>query len=269
MHAMKNFLLLLTTLASLLLSCQNASAQAPDPVLKVEDTIRLEVYQEPELTVNSRILKSGEVVFVLLGPVKIAGLTVAKANEKIRELYDKDYIVDPKVSLTVENYSQDFVSVLGAVSSPGNYPLPGSGQLDLGSVLALGGQISPEASDVVATIGGVAKTYSVSAAQKGTVILRAGDRVTVNKSSFAGKEIQVLGAVQQPGPMAFPLDGKLTIVEAVAKARGLTQLADPKKVTVLRNGDVINPNLKEMQDGRQPALKLMPGDHVTVGERIF
>lgn len=269
MHAMKNFLLLLTTFASVLLSCPTAWAQVPDPLLKVDDMIRLEVYQEPDLTVNSRILKSGEVVLVFLGPVKIAGLTVAKANEKIRELYDKDYIIDPKVSLTVENYSQDFVSVLGAVTSPGNYPLPASGQLDLGSVLALGGQVSPEASDVVVTIGGRANSYSLAAAKKGTAILRAGDRVTVNISSFAGKEIQLLGMVQKTGPMPFPLDGQLTLVEAVAKAGGTTPLANPRKVTILRDGKVIQTDLKEMQEGRQAALKLLPGDQVTIGERAF
>ncbi|RYD80407.1 MAG: hypothetical protein EOP84_12045, partial [Verrucomicrobiaceae bacterium] len=227
MHAMKNFLLLLTAVASALASCPTVWAQAADPLLKVDDMIRLEVYQEPDLTVNSRILKSGEVVLVFLGPVKIAGLTVAKANEKIRELYDQDYIIDPKVSLTVENYSQDFVSVLGSVTNPGNVPLPASGQLDLGSVLALAGNTNPEASDVLVTrAAGGSTSYSISAAQKGSTLLRAGDRVTVGKSPYAGKEVQLLGTVQKTGPMAFPLNGELTLVEAVAKAGGTTMRID-------------------------------------------
>ena len=270
MHAMKNFLLLLTTFSSVLLSCPTAQAQASDPLLKVDDMIRLEVYQEPDLTVNSRILKSGEIVLVFLGPVKIAGLTVAKANETIRKLYDKDYIIDPKVSLTVENYAQDIVPVLGSVGEPKDVPLPASGQLALGSALALAGNPNPEASDVTITrAGGGTTSLSVSAAQKSTIVLRAGDRVTVNRSPYAGKEIQLLGTVLKTGPMAFPLNGELTLVEAVAKAGGTTALANKRKVSVLRNGNVMSVDLKEMEEGRQPALRLMPGDQVTVGERAF
>ena len=74
-------------------------------VLRPNDLIRVEVADEPDLSLNVRILKSGEVSLPLLGSVKIAGLSVKAAAAKIRDLYAKDILNDPKVTLTIRAFA--------------------------------------------------------------------------------------------------------------------------------------------------------------------
>ncbi|MDP6208512.1 MAG: polysaccharide biosynthesis/export family protein, partial [Roseibacillus sp.] len=70
-------------------------------VFKAGDGVSLEVYNEPDLATETRILKSGEVSFPLIGKVILEGLSVTEGVAKIYELYNKDYLVKPKLTLTV------------------------------------------------------------------------------------------------------------------------------------------------------------------------
>lgn len=251
-----------------------APAEDATYILRPNDTIRLAVYQEPDLSTQVRILKTGQASFPLIGSVKISGLTVVEAARKIRDLYARDYLVDPKLTLTVDEYATEFISVIGAVKNPGQIPMPVSGQLDLASAMASVGGLAENADlngiQLVRAAGGTS-TFSMAAIQgaAGRVQLDAGDRIIVNQSAFIGKKITVLGQVGRPGPLGFPLSGRLDLVGAIAAAGGLTELANPKKVTINRKGEVTVVNFKEIsQRGDRPFL-LEPDDVITVAERLF
>ena len=150
-------------------------------VLRPNDTIRLAVYEEPDLSVQVRILKTGQASFPLIGSVEIGGLSVSAAAAKIRELYAKDYLVDPKLTLTVDEYATEFISVIGAVRNPGQIPMPVSGQLDLASAMATAGGLAETAdanSIQLVRASGTTSTYSMAAIQgeAGRVKLGPGDR---------------------------------------------------------------------------------------------
>lgn len=243
-------------------------------VLRPNDTISLSVYGEPDLSVSVRILKTGESSFPLLGPVKVTGMTVADAAAHLRELYAKDYLVDPKLTLTVSEYATEFVAVFGAVRTPGQIPIPVSGRLDLVTAMsAVGGLAENADANGIQLIraSGASTTYSMDAIQgaAGRVQLAAGDRIIVNQSALVGKTVTVLGQVHKPGPIPFPLKGKLDLVAAISAAGGLTDLANPKKVTINRKGNVTIVDFKTIsQRGDRPYL-LQPDDVITVAERIF
>lgn len=243
-------------------------------ILRPNDTISLAVYQEPDLSVRVRILKTGEASFPLIGSVEVGGLSVAAATAKIRDLYAKDYLVDPKMNLTVDEYATEFISVIGAVKAPGQIPMPVSGHLDLASALATVGGVAENGdtnSIQLVRASGLTSSYSMDAIQgaSGRVQLAPGDRIIVNQSAFVGKTITVLGQVGKPGPVPFPLKGKLDLVNAIAFAGGLTELANPKKVTINRKGRVSIVDFKTIsQRGDQPYL-LQPDDVITVAERLF
>jgi polysaccharide export outer membrane protein len=267
---------LMGALACLVLSILPATAQGPsdgDPHLKVNDTVRLEVYNEPDLSTSTKVLKSGEVVLPLVGTVKVAGLTVSKANEAIRDLYAKDYLVDPKLTLTIDEYSEEFISVIGAVVSPGQFPLPASGKLDLASALAMAGGVAPDANPsgiLVTRSSGASTTHSAASVQGGSAVaLRAGDRVTVQRSAYANKVAYIFGQVGKPGPVPFPPSGKLDLIDAIAQAGNYTQLASPKSVKINRNGKITTIDLKEMTEKGNTRYFLLPEDIVTVPERIW
>jgi polysaccharide biosynthesis/export protein len=243
-------------------------------ILRPNDVVRLSVYEEPDLSVQVRILKTGQASFPLIGSVQIGSLSVSAAATKIRDLYAKDYLVDPKLTLTVDEYATEFISVIGAVKSPGQIPMPVSGHLDLASAMATAGGIAENADanniQLVRAAGGTS-TFSMSAIEgaSGRVKLEAGDRIIVNQSAFVGKTLTVLGQVGKPGPVAFPIDGRLDLVNAIALAGGLTELANPKKVSINRRGRVTIVDFKAIsQRGDKPYL-LQPDDVITVAERLF
>lgn len=255
------------------------AAAAPDDgsnyVLRPNDGIRLDVYGEPDLSGPVRILKSGQASFPLIGEVAVAGLTVPEAVAKIRGLYAKDYLVDPKMTLTVDDYVTDYVSVIGAVMTPGQVPIPVNGGLDLAAAMAsvggLAAHANPDGIQLVRAAGG-STSYSKAAIEgsaAGRIKLAAGDRIIVSQSSFVGKKVTILGAVGRPGPVAFPVDGSLDLVGAIAFAGGMTGMSNPKKVKINRKGTVTTVDYREISQRGDRPYKLQPGDIVTVEERIW
>ena len=243
-------------------------------VLRPNDSVSVSVYGEPDLSVTVRILKTGESSFPLLGPVKVTGLSVAAATAYLRELYAKDYLVDPKLTLTVAEFASEFVSVFGAVRSPGQIPMPASGLLTLEAVMTAVGGLS-EIADAngiqLIRSGGGTSTFSMESIRgaSGRVQLAAGDRIVVSQSAFVGKSVTFLGQVRSPGPVAFPLKGKLDLLNAVALAGGLTELANPKKISINRKGTVTIVDFKALSQRGDRPFPIEPGDVITVPERLF
>jgi protein involved in polysaccharide export with SLBB domain len=108
-------------------------------VLKVNDLVRVTVYKEDDMLTEARISKAGNITLPLLGLVHVEGKTVAEATADIRARLDKDYIINPQVSLIVLEYASQWVTVLGQVQHPSQVPLPPEGGLDLMGAIALAG----------------------------------------------------------------------------------------------------------------------------------
>lgn len=271
------FQLLKFTCVSLILLFANfAHAESKDGtyVLRPNDTVRLAVYEEPDLLAQVRILKTGQASFPLIGSVEIGGLGVSAAAAKIRELYAKDYLVDPKLTLTVDEYATDFISVIGEVKQPGQFSIPQTGDLDLGSAMASAGGVTPTADvnaiQLVRSSGG-SSTYSLAAIQgaAGRTKLAPGDRVIVTESRFVKKFVTILGPVGKPGAIPFPVDGRLDLVTAIAMAGGLSELANSKKVSINRGGRVTTVDFREISERGDHPYFLQPDDVVTIAERLF
>jgi polysaccharide export outer membrane protein len=243
-------------------------------ILRPNDGIRLSVYEEPDLSVNVRILKTGQAAFPLIGSVEIGGLSVAAAEAKIHALYAEDYLVDPKLTLTVDDYATDFISVIGAVRSPGNIPIPVAGQFDLAAAIATAGGLADNADNrniELRRAEGGSTTYTMSAIDgaAGSTLLSSGDRIMVAESRFVGKTITLLGQVRRPGAVAFPVDGKLDLVSAFALAGGVTELANPRRVSINRKGRVFEVDFRDIAQRGDRPLMLEPDDIITVPERWF
>src|SRR5579872_4492931 len=96
----------------------------PSYTLTATDRLRIAVYQEDDLSSIVRIDAKGDVNLLLVGEVKIAGLTVREAQKVIEDAYrDGHYLRNPQVIITVEEYAPREVSIGGQVRNPGRYPL--------------------------------------------------------------------------------------------------------------------------------------------------
>lgn len=107
--------------------------EAPNPnyIIQSSDVIRLQVFQEPDLEQEFRVPRNGEYQFPLIGVVDVSGKTVAEVEGHLRDLYNKDYLVNPQLNLLIVEYAQRRVNVLGAVNSPGTIIFPPEEEMTL------------------------------------------------------------------------------------------------------------------------------------------
>lgn len=236
-------------------------------VLKKDDVVRMTVFQEEELATEVQIGKSGSVSFPLIGNIRLVGLTVEGAEEKIKQLYEKDYLVDAKVNVSVLAYADKWVIVGGDVRQPGTITMPEEGALDLRGAVAQAGGVTETAdiSDIVVrSKDGSTRTLNLE--RSGGVILKHGDSVTVRRSTLSRSTVTVSGYVNQPGVIEFPKVGTLDIVTAIAQAGGFTRIANTKEVLVRRGESQREVNLRDIEKGDARMYYLKPGDLVIVQE---
>jgi polysaccharide export outer membrane protein len=105
-------------------------------ILKPSDVISIDVYQENDLNKSVRVEGDGSVALALIGKVKVAGMTAGEAQSLITDLYNRDYLVDPQISLLVMEFSPKVIHILGSVNSPGVVPIPPDRDLTLTEAMA-------------------------------------------------------------------------------------------------------------------------------------
>ena len=94
------------------------------------DLFDLTVFDVPELILKVRVDSSGGVSLPLLGDLKLAGMTVRDSQRLIaRELVARQLVKDPQVSLFIEEFATQGITVYGEVNTPGVYPLMGPHRL--------------------------------------------------------------------------------------------------------------------------------------------
>lgn len=99
--------------------------------------------------------------------------------------------------------------------------------------------------------------------------------VTVNLEETVSQVVTVDGAVTEPG--LYPVIGRMTLMRAVARAKGLTDYAKASQIAIFRNVDgrqmAAVYNLKEIREGKLADPEVFADDVVVVGDsqlrRIF
>ena len=89
-----------------------------DYQLQSGDILRVQIFQEPDLDREISVSKEGAIVLPLIGRVDVKGRSLSAVEQTVRDLYDKDYLVNPQVTVTVAKYQIRTVNVIGAVNSP-------------------------------------------------------------------------------------------------------------------------------------------------------
>jgi len=108
---------------------QDAKPPAEKPrfiyTLTVTDKVRVEIFQEGDLTTIGRVDASGNVNLPLIGDIHLAGLTVDQAQKAIESAYiDKRYLRHPQVTISIDEYAPREVTIMGQVRTPSRYELP-------------------------------------------------------------------------------------------------------------------------------------------------
>lgn len=108
------------------------------------DVIRIRVFGEADLSLDEvRLNDAGTFSYPFLGEVRAKGKTAAEIEQTLTQSLKGDYLVDPRVSVSVLKYREFFIS--GEVKAPGGYPFqPG---LTLRRAVALAGGLTERASE--------------------------------------------------------------------------------------------------------------------------
>lgn len=237
------------------------------------DLLSVKVYDTPEITDNYRVDQGGNITLPLCGKVSVQGLSLSDTAAHIESaLKNGQYLANPQVTVDVEQYAGQYVTVLGEVANPGRVQL--IAPTTLGEVLAQAGGVTPLAGGTVRIRHGEGSSateedlpFSRNESTSGTAaaVIRPGDFVTVNRVGI----VYVLGAVNRPGGYVMQEDGKLNVAEAIALSGGTLVTARTGGLRVIRrkpDGTVLNFALSYdgIADGKQIPMALEPEDIVYV-----
>ncbi len=95
-----------------------------DYMLRQGDVLQVKVFQHEDLTREVSVSREFAISLPLINSVDLRNKTVRQAEELIRAAYDRDYIVNPQVTVLLVKYAERSVNVLGMVNQPQAVPFP-------------------------------------------------------------------------------------------------------------------------------------------------
>src|SRR6266480_310658 len=221
----------LLILAAMLAVGARAQDKLPEYRLGPGDSIRISVFDNPNLTLETRVGENGIITYPLIGRVRIGGMTIPLAEQTIaKALTDGNFIKQPQVSILSLQMRSNQVSVLGLVNRAGRFPLDTS-NVRVSEMLALAGGVTPAPGDVI----------------------------YVNRAPL----FYIYGEVQRPG--SYRVERGMTVRQALAQGGGPTQRGTERGLRMHRRGP------SNQLEATSPRLDdpVQPGDVFYVGDSLF
>ena len=129
------------------------------------DSVSIAVFREPDLATQQRLSRDGTINFPLLGVIRLSGKNTNEAAALIVNLLSKGYLVHPQVTVSVVDYAKIKFTILGQVSNPGAFDIPGDQSIDILSAIARAGGFTrlANSSNVIVrrTVNGQEETYKL------------------------------------------------------------------------------------------------------------
>ena len=271
------------------------SSDETDLPVGTGDLLEISVFEVEELSkIRLRVPGRGVISLPLIGQIQATGRTTAELEDEIRARLQGKFMHDPQVSVFLQEYNSQRISVIGAVRKGGVFNL--TRPLRLADALALAEGLTEEAdrqvyvirraplAAVTAAANGAAPPSGSGMGGDGTaevmapidlseladgredlnVQLRSGDVVQVPRAG----SVYVGGSVERPG--SFLLRGKTTAQQAIFAAGGVKDVADWSDVRLYRKApsgkvEVTVYDLDAFEKGA-PAPELQRNDVVVVGK---
>jgi polysaccharide export outer membrane protein len=205
---------------------QAEKAVQPFEKLGVGDAVRVSVFQQPDLTLETRVDEKGSISMPLVGQVKVAGLTTTAAGAQIAEALKRGkYLNNPQVNVALTMVRSRQVSVLGMVARPGRYPLDETSS-QLADVIAAAGGILPTGSETVMVSRG-GKDQKVALIGK-NFALQGGETVYVDRAPM----FYIYGEVTRAG--AYKVEPNMSVMQAIAAGGGITPRGSDRRLKLRR-----------------------------------
>ena len=253
------------------------------PALGKGDVLNISVYDEPDLSVMSvPVRPDGMISFPLIGDVQAAGRTVDELTLSVTERLGQ-FVIQPKVSVIVQQFNSLNYTISGEVSKPGVYPLitdvrlteavAKAGGFNKGQFRASSVELADLSTAFISRNGRLVPVNFTRLFRQGDlrfdISLQSGDYINI--PSGLSKEVYIVGEVNTPALFAFREE--MPMSRTLALADGFTREADIKRVHIVRgalsNPELIISNFKDVLDGKAQDVQLQPGDIVYVPPTTF
>lgn len=242
----------------------------PNSVIKLGpgDLVEVSVYNVPELATKARVSNDGDLYLPLIDYVHVSGLSLEEAQKVIeKRLEDGGFVRNPHVTIFVDDYASQGITLLGEVGKPGIYPVLGDRRLF--DLFSTAGGLTDRASRTVSIThrNQPDKRQSVRLARNLTdlpetnVELHPGDTIEVQRAPI----IYIVGDVGRPSGLLID-NGSLTVLQAIALAGGPNRTAKLNGTRIIRKST--GPNglsettvpLKKMLRAQAPDVPLEAND---------
>lgn len=283
-------------LATFSLFAQLKTVESPSAVtgylLGPDDQISIRVMQAPELIDKPvRVDVNGYISLPYIGSIKAAGQTPESLKSELTERY-RSIVRDPELSVGIEDFRSQPVSVIGAVNTPGLHQLRGRKRLlevlsmagglrqDSGSTLTITRQIEYGAfglrGETTDPDGGF-RTVSIDVGllldgetPQANVVIQPNDVVAVAKARM----IYVMGDVAKTGGFVLAERKGLSVLEALSLAGGPNRTASLKGARILRAAQgeprhqEVEVNIQGILDGKEKDGELRAEDILYVPSSV-
>jgi polysaccharide export outer membrane protein len=263
---------------------QVTSAPSSDYVIGGGDVLEIKVFKQPDLSGRYRVSETGNIEMIFVGRQNVAGLTESEATELLRQQLLK-YLRQPEVSVSVAEFNSQLVTIVGAVRTPGRFPLrrsvrvldavalagglvENSGRfiylfrrsakprdVDLTGSVPSGPEAEPEVEVELVNVDDV-----LSGKSGANVALSPGDTLSVPKADV----VFVTGNVRKPGE--FQARNPVTITQAVGLASGFADAAKKNDMILYRyipgkaEREAVKVSIADIQSGKQKDLIMQAND---------
>ena len=269
MNVRRAFLQLLPALFAALSFAVGAQDRQAEYQIGAGDNIRIVVFQNPDLTMETRVTENGTISYPLIGSLRIGGMTIPAAELAIaKALKDGNFIQQPQVNIVLLLNRGNQVSVLGQVGRPARYPLE-TFNTRLSEMIAIAGGLAPTGADVVILTGtrdgkpmrreiDIPGMFLDNRLQD-DIIVAGGDVIYVHRMPM----FYIYGETQRPG--SYRVERKLTVRQALVLGGGPTLRGTERRLRLHRRGadghpQISSPNLDDA---------VQPDDVIYVNESLF
>ena len=236
------------------------------------DLVQVDVLDTPEMEQQVRVTDAGTVSLAYIGDVHVTGETPAAAAAQIQsELIARSVMRHPQVTVRVQEFATENVSLMGEIKTPGTYAI--TTPQNILKVLSLAGGLTGTA-DRHVTIkrqsDGKTVTYflanDASEALADLPLVYPGDTVYVPHAPV----IYILGDVGRPGGYSMTTnDARLSLMQAITMAGSANKTSVQSHVRRIRkNADgttkEIPVQLDTIEKGKGPDVALQANDVIYV-----
>ncbi|MGB8535475.1 MAG: polysaccharide biosynthesis/export family protein [Acidobacteriaceae bacterium] len=260
-----------------------APTNATNYILGPEDQITVRIFAADDIPDKPvQIDNDGTVTLPMIGSVHAAGLTVEQFQVNLVTAYKK-YFKDPQVTVQVNDFRSQPVSVAGNVTTPGVVQLRGN--RNLMEVIGQAGGLRADAGDSVLITRNLSEgpipvsgaftdpsgKYSVAHINIRSIMsgkdpeeniqIKPHDVINVPRARL----VYVLGNVGRPGGYVMSENETMSLTQALALAGGWDKTAALSGARILRadggpTREQIPLNIKKIMENKAPDLELRPDD---------